>query len=103
MFIATGHDFEHNIVEAWGERSDGSRLLVHVFTEDEHMQVPIIMPEAPTDDAVLSQLKMFYRVLKLNRGLAELLIPRELARIDTVTVSVSRLSVSHHLQLTIIG
>ena len=100
QYIATGHDFEHNIVEAWGEREDGTRLLIHVFTEDEHMQVPIIVPEPPTDDAVLSQLKMFYRVLKLKRGLAELLIPRELSRIDTVTVSRFPLLCSNPRSLT---
>lgn len=39
------------------------------------------------DSELLEQLRMFYRYLKIKRGLVEVIIPRSLVRITCVKVS----------------
>jgi hypothetical protein len=61
------------------------RGLVLIFVENEHLDIPILSDNM-IDSALLEQLRMFYRYLKVKRGLVELIIPRRLVRIDCVKV-----------------
>ena len=59
---------------------------VLIIVENEHLDIPI-MSDNMIDSALLEQLRMFYRYLKVKRGLVELIIPRSLVRIDCAKVS----------------
>jgi hypothetical protein len=61
------------------------RGLVLIFVENEHLDIPILSDNM-VDSALLAQLRMFYRYLKIKRGLVELIIPRSLVRIDCIKV-----------------
>jgi hypothetical protein len=63
-----------------------TRDPVLIFVENEHLEIPIIS-DGMDDSQLFQQLGMFYRYLKVKRGLVELLVPRSLDRIDTVKVS----------------
>lgn len=115
LLFADISDFEHNFVNAWGRRPTGSimatnsaiiaglaaaadlaasvvgyllepRRLVVMIVENEHLNIPILSDNL-NDSALLEQLRMFYRYLKVKQGLVELLIPRLLIQIDCVEVS----------------
>jgi hypothetical protein len=62
-----------------------SRGPVHIFVENEQLEIPILY-DGMDDSHLFQQLGVFYRFLKVKRGLAELIIPRSLVRIDSVTV-----------------
>ena len=66
--------------------SSKPRDLLIVYVENEHLKIPILSDDL-TDSSLLEQFRMFYRYLKLKRGLVELIIPRTLVRIDCITVS----------------
>jgi hypothetical protein len=61
------------------------RGLVHIILVNEHLDIPILSDNM-IDSALLEQLRMFYRYLKVKRGLVELIIPRRLFQIDCIRV-----------------
>lgn len=57
-----------------------------IFLGDERLITPRL--EGDDEDRILlKNLRMFCRLLKIRRGLSELIIPKKLARIDLVRVS----------------
>lgn len=70
-------------------RFDGSisgfRDPLPVIVENEFLQVPLRVDDIVSPPQ-LKQLRMFYRYLKVKRGLAEVIIPRRLVQIDCVKV-----------------
>ncbi len=60
--------------------------LLFVCAESEHLDIPVLSDNL-VDSELFQQLRMFYRYLKIKRGLVELIIPRKLVQIDYVKVS----------------
>ena len=61
-------------------------LSIVIYIGNQSLNVPVLF-RTLTDSALLAQLRMFYRYMKLQRGLVELILPRNLVRIDSVKVS----------------
>jgi len=76
--------------EAEANGVDGSLLRrnVFIFVENEQLEVPLLL-EGMNDSQLFKQLRMFYRYMKVKRGLVELVVPRKLVRVDCVTVEKS--------------
>ncbi|KAF2430613.1 hypothetical protein EJ08DRAFT_649430 [Tothia fuscella] len=68
-----------------GCRSLRPRTPVLIYVHEEPLEIPILFQDISNTE-LLKQLKMFYRYLKIKRGLAELVIPRKLMKIDCVEV-----------------
>jgi hypothetical protein len=76
-------DIDEQIIVNWPISKP--RGLVLIFVENEHLDIPILSDNM-IDSALLEQLRMFYRYLKVKRGLVELIIPRSLVRINCIKV-----------------
>ena len=61
--------------------------LLFITLRDEQLYVPIRYGETEDSSAVLRQVRMFYRHLKIKQGLTEILLPRTLIQIDCIEVS----------------
>ena len=61
----------------------GPQRFLFVCVENEQLDVPILYNNM-MDSALLEQFRMFYRYLKVKRGLVELIIPRTLVGIDCI-------------------
>ena len=115
LLISDMSDFDDNFREAWSQRrttepspndnleqeprhfdgADGqivnrsavsSRRKLSIFVESRHLDIAVLY-DGMNDTALLEQLQMFYRYLKIKRGLVELIIPTKLVKINCVKVS----------------
>jgi len=72
------------------QRQDpGQRKSVTIFVDNDRLSIPVLSHEA-NDAALLREVKMFYRYLKVKRGLSEVVIPKQLISIDYVVVRRSK-------------
>jgi hypothetical protein len=94
LYLADDDVFRANYIEAWREQEQsknpncGSLIL---FIRENTISVPIPIETEPgqpvlLDTVLLPQLIMIFRLLRMKRGLSELIIPRILRRIDCVQV-----------------
>jgi hypothetical protein len=63
-----------------------SRRELSIFVENLHVDIAVLY-DGMDDSVLLEQLRMFYRYLKIRRGLVELIIPTKLVKINCVKVS----------------
>ena len=99
-------DFETDFRQAWIEQLDSSRngddevLMVNIFVGKESIPVPVLFnrnDEKKNRDAeTFRQLRMWYFWMQYKRGLAELVLPRQLMYIERIKVSTQNAS-SHRL------
>ncbi|MCJ1379997.1 hypothetical protein MMC17_003100 [Xylographa soralifera] len=82
LWISEISEFKQNYIEAWKQHQ---RTSINIYINYEHLVIPI--PEENTDEAVLRQLRMFYRMVQVERGIPGLLIPKQLDRIDVVEMT----------------
>ena len=96
MYISRAKEFEINYIAAWKERMDSEDdntvdyNEVNICVGEEQIIIPISKTEmeGPANDVeLISHLRMFFRLLRLKRGLSELIIPKLLRRVDCVLVS----------------
>jgi hypothetical protein len=86
LIISPYPDFEANYMRAWAENAVDSQKKTLIFVGDEELSIPRLEGDE-LDRARLQHLRMFYRLLKLRRGLIEVILPRTLVRIEWVKVS----------------
>jgi hypothetical protein len=86
FFAASSQEFETNYMSAWNEHNTDPPNTMMIFMGDETLKIPSLEGDSH-DQTRLQHLHMFYHLLKLRRGIAELIIPRTLIRIDWVEVS----------------
>jgi hypothetical protein len=88
--IADLHDAEENYLEAWAAnlelQAPGRAARLHLFVGGEYVFAPIPIKRDWDDTAVLARLRMWYRLLQSRQGLAEVLLPKRLTRVDKVKV-----------------
>jgi len=90
-------DFKHNFTTAWSQKESEKPLDTFLFVDESWILVPLRFSEEPASDRkTIQQLKLFYRLLKVSNGLAELLIPKRLEEI--IAVKVSKLSLINVVQ-----
>ncbi|ERF70561.1 hypothetical protein EPUS_09488 [Endocarpon pusillum Z07020] len=82
LLIADGADFKQNYLEAWRQRDE---RLLHIYIQDNHLHIPI--PPTHNDKIVLERIRLFYGMVQVERGLLELLFPKQLERIDCVEMT----------------
>ena len=89
LILSEYHEFEKNYMAAWREQAWREHMpeekSIAIFLGDERLVIP--RPEGNKDKTLLVNLRMFYRLLKIKRGLPELILPKMLARMDWVKVS----------------
>ena len=74
-------EFKQNYIEAWKQHHGVS---INIYINYEHLVIPV--PDKGTDETVLRQLRMFYRMVQIGKGIPGLLLPKQLDRIDVVEV-----------------
>jgi hypothetical protein len=79
-------DFEVNYMRAWAENAVDPQKKTLIFVGDEKLSIPQLKDDE-LDRVRLQHLRMFYELLKLRRGLVEIIVPMLLVRIDWVKVS----------------
>jgi hypothetical protein len=62
------------------------KKAIAIFLGDERLITPTLACD-DNDKTLLMHLRMFYRMLKIRRGLSELILPELLVRMDWVEVS----------------
>ena len=67
-------------MRAWNENASEDKSLAN-FLGDERLIIPTLRGDGK-DRTRLTHLTMFYRLLKIRRGLSELILPKLLVRID---------------------
>lgn len=82
------HSFEQNYLEAWAHKLTVSRppTQLYLFIGGEHIYAPMPSTRISDDAETLETLRMWYKLLQSRRGLAELLLPKKLTRVDKVKV-----------------
>jgi hypothetical protein len=75
-------------MRAWAENTTDPEKTTLIFVGDEELSIPWLEGDE-LDRLRLEHLRMFYLLLKLRRGLLEVIIPRTLVRIEWVKVSSS--------------
>lgn len=84
FLVADSSDFHQNYMNAWISRDKSPRVLKVVLGR-QYLDMPL-PPDNVDDSVVFAWLNMFYRYLKLRKGVLEIIIPKELVRIDCVEV-----------------
>ena len=81
-----GPDFPKIYGKAWCSK-DAAPRMVKIFLGRQHIDIPIPPITHDLDDAkVFERARMFYRSLKANEGISEVITPKQLIRIDWVEV-----------------
>ena len=93
-------DFETDFRQAWIEQLDSFRtgedevLMVNIFVGKESIPVPVLFNWVDVtknrDAQTFTQLRMWYFWMQYKKGLAELVLPRQLMYIERIKVSTSR-------------
>jgi hypothetical protein len=86
LYISPYSDFEANYMRAWAENAADQQKTTLIFVGDEELSIPWLEGDE-LDRPRLEHLRMFYLLLKLRRGLLEVIVPRTLVRIEWVKVS----------------
>jgi hypothetical protein len=119
LIFAESADFEQNYVAAWRNRSihDGRTSAVRgngdaqderaqtaadmlgygsvsLFLGNDYLSAPILY-EGVDSETTISRLRTFFNYLRVRRGLAELVVPYRLIRLDTVEFVTVALHDSH--------
>ena len=94
FLISDSSDFENNYLNAWVQKyelpdsnsaSYNTRSQLQIFFEKEYYNLSV-HSDVETDSEIFEQLRMFYRYYKVRRGFIEIIIPKELFRINCVKV-----------------
>ena len=72
---------------------------VLIFVDNISLDAPVLY-DTITEIALLQQLKMFYRYLKIRRGLPEVIIPRTISRLDCIEARTKHSAHLFHVSLT---
>ena len=91
LFLAPWSRFKSDYVAAWSRR--GGKRICMVFGE-EIVEIPLTAME--NDEAVMKNLRMFYRMMVTGLGFSGLLLPKELERINCVEVDLPLLFARIH-------
>jgi hypothetical protein len=75
-------------MRAWAENAVNPQKTTLIFVGDEELSIPQLKGDE-LDRTYLKHLMMFYLLLKMRRGLFEVIVPRSLVRIDWVKVSLA--------------
>ena len=85
--------FETDYLQAWHDRHarEGPVVWVNIFIGDESMCVPLLFDRSISrignDRQTFENLRMWYSLLRVKRGIGEVILPKRLVRIDQVGVS----------------
>jgi len=71
-------------MRAWREHAVEEKSTA-IFLGDERLIIPTLKDDSK-DRILVMHLRMFYRLLKIRRGLSELILPKLWMRIDWVKV-----------------
>lgn len=85
LILSDYREFEENYMRAWSEHASEEKPIT-IFLGDEQLITPML-PGYDNDRILLMRMRMFYRLLKIRRGLPELILPKLLVRMDWVKVS----------------
>jgi hypothetical protein len=85
MILSDYREFEENYMRAWSEQPSEEKTIA-IFLGDDQLITPMLKG-SHNDRILLMQMGMFYRLLKIRRGLSELILPKFLVRMDWVNVS----------------
>jgi len=80
------NNFTNDYYEAWGRRGTQK---VYLFTKGAAAPVLVKLPECVDDYEMASVIQMYYRIMKVKRGLASVLLPKRLHQIDVFEVCLS--------------
>jgi hypothetical protein len=98
LFLTSMDTFEMNFRQSWKDTLDAAKegdsevLMLNIFVGNESMAVPLLYnridPTMNSDAETFKQLCMWYSWMQYKRGFGELVLPRRLARVDKVKVSI---------------
>jgi hypothetical protein len=104
LFLTSMDTFEMNFRQSWKDTLDAAKdgdsevFMLNIFVGNESMAVPLLYnridPTMNSDAETFKQLCMWYSWMQYKRGFGELVLPRRLARIDKVKVSLPSSRVS---------
>jgi len=81
-FLLSGSaNFKQDYLAAWRQHDE---KCIHIYVQDENLMIPI--PADSNDEMVLKRIRGFYRLIEVDRGVLELIFPKDLERIDHVEV-----------------
>ena len=86
--------FRQNYLGAWQQKRES---CIHIVVKDETFEIPI--PAEANDEIVLRRLRMFYRMIYMESGIAGLVLPRILERVDCIEVCAVELSMQYNNKL----
>lgn len=92
LLYSTDH-FLQEFIQTWHEElcQRGTVISVNIFVSDQHLCVPIAFDSGKetvgTDWQTFEALHMWYSLMRVKRGLSEIILPRRLVRVDKVGVS----------------
>jgi len=81
FLLSEASDFEQNYLEAWSQRPT---TFVHIFVGSDYLHAPL--PDDADDADTLKHLRMYYRLIRAQRSLLEIVLPKTLGRVDRVKV-----------------
>lgn len=97
LYFTSLNDFEMNFRQAWKDNLDSARsgadevVMVNIFVGNESMAVPLLFNQSDatknSDVRTFKQLGIWYSWMQYRRGFGEVILPRRLAHIDKVKVS----------------
>lgn len=104
LYFTSLDTFETNFRQSWKDtldstkKGDGEVVMLHIFVENESMDVPLLFyrsdPTMNSDADTFRQLCMWYSWMQYKRGFGEVILPRPLARVDKVKVSIPARSIT---------
>jgi hypothetical protein len=97
LYFTSLDTFEMNYRQAWKDRLESSKtgagevVMLNIFVGNDSMAVPLYLDRGDTtknsDAETFRQLCMWYSWMQYKRGFGEVVLPRRLARVDKVKVS----------------
>jgi hypothetical protein len=97
LYFTSLDTFEINYRQAWKDKLDSSRtgagevVMLNIFVGSDSMAVPLFFDRSDatknSDAETFRQLCMWYSWMQYKRGFGEVVLPRRLARVDKVKVS----------------
>ena len=98
LFLTSMDTFEMNYRQSWKDTLDAAKngdsevVMLNIFVGNESMAVPLLFDRSDatmnSDAETFKQLCMWYSWMQYKRGFGELVLPRRLARVDKVKVSI---------------
>jgi hypothetical protein len=97
FLLQSTDQFLQEFIQTWHEELSerGTVVWVNIFVSDQHLCVPISFESGKeivgTDRQTFEALHMWYSLMRVKRGVSEIILPRRLVRVDKVGVRKPRL------------